>query len=108
MSYYEQNTVAVYERKFELDFLCKIYQEGRLHFPHSEQLYDNSITAAGLIRAIQIGIPMPVIYASELQNGDFLILEFKNRLFSLLEYLYNSFPVNLEEIFPLPGYVFFF
>ncbi len=107
MSYYEQNTVAIYERKFELDFLCKIYQEGRLHFPHSEQLYDNSITAAGLIRAIQIGIPMPVIYASELQNGDFLILEFKNRLFSLLEYLYNSFPVNLEEIFPLPGYVFF-
>ena len=76
MSYYEQNTVAVYERKFELDFLCKIYQEGRLHFPHSEQLYDNSITAAGLIRAIQIGIPMPVIYASELQNGDFLILEY--------------------------------
>ena len=39
MSYYEQNTVAVYERKFELDFLCKIYQEGRLHFPHSEQLF---------------------------------------------------------------------
>lgn len=105
MSYYEQNTVAIYERKFELGILYLMYQEGRLHFPHPRQ--KNKITAASLIDAIQIGIPMPVIYASELQNGDFLILEFKKRLFSLLEYLRGTFPVYLEETVPPHRNVFF-
>lgn len=106
MSYYEQNTAAIiYERKFALDFLCRMYQEGRLYFPHPG--HNHPITAASLIRAIQIGIPMPVIYASELQNGDFLILESKNRLISLLEYLHDGFPVYLEETVPFPGNGFF-
>lgn len=108
MSYYEQDSVEIYERKFALDFLYRMYQEGRLSFPQTENTSTNPVIVSNLIRAIQIGIPMPVIYASELQNGDFLILESKNRLIALLEYLQGLFPAYIEGILSNPKSCLFY
>lgn len=100
MSYNEQIAVEIYEKKFSLENLNWMYQEGRLHFPHLRKLNKYQDTVPHLIDAIQIGIPMPVIYASELQNGDYLILESKERLRALLEYLQESFSVHMNETPP--------
>lgn len=108
MSYYEQDAVIIYERKYALDYLFRMYQEGRLYFPRTELMTDNPSIAAKLLKAIQIGIPMPVIYVSEMQNGDFLILESKNQIIALLEYLQGLFPVRTEEIFQNLRFVFFY
>lgn len=107
MSYNEQIAVEIYEKKFSLENLNWMYQEGRLHFPQSKELRKYPDTVAHLIEAIQIGIPMPVIYASELQNGDFLILESKERLHALLKFLQESFPVYVNETPPYSKNCFF-
>ncbi len=100
MSYREQIAVEIYEKNFSLENLNWMYQEGRLHFPHPKKASKYQDTVAHLIDAIQIGIPMPVIYVSELQNGDFLILESKEWLLALLVYLQGTFYVHVDEMPP--------
>ena len=43
------------------------------------------------VEAIELGIPMPPIYVSEQQNGDYLVLESKDTIYSLLQFLKNKF-----------------
>lgn len=107
MSYREQIAVEIYEKNFSLENLYWMYQEGRLHFPHSRKISKHQDTVEHLIKAIQIGIPMPVIYVSELQNGDFLILESREWLLALLLYLQEEFSVYADEI-PFHSTEYFF
>ena len=76
MSYRKRNIVGLSERKFSVESLTRLYEEERIHFPQLSKertgISDKEIVSE-LLEAIQDGIPMPVIYVSELQNGDFLI-----------------------------------
>lgn len=100
MSYREQIAVEIYEKNFSLENLYWMYQEGRLHFPCPKKTSKYQDTVAHLIDGIQIGIPMSVIYVSELQNGDFLILESREWLLALLVYLQETFYVHVDEMPP--------
>ncbi len=99
MSYRKRNIVGLSERKFSVESLTRLYEEERIHFPQLSKertgISDKEIVSE-LLEAIQDGIPMPVIYVSELQNGDFLILESKDRLRYLLQYVKGEFAVSIE------------
>lgn len=47
--------------------------------------------------AIELGIPMPPIYVSEHQNGDFLVLESKDTIYSLLQFLKNNMGIENDQ-----------
>lgn len=101
MSYKEQKIVELSEKKFSVEKLIYLYEQGRIHFPQVPNVTAATLgkkTVSGLLRAIQIGIPMPIIYASELQNGDLLVLESEDRLRYLLEYIRGDFSVPIDEM----------
>ncbi|MCM1174278.1 MAG: hypothetical protein NC341_04415 [Blautia sp.] len=108
MFYREQTAVEIYEKKFSLEDLNWMYQEGRLRFPRAKNSRKYQNTVSRLIDAIQVGIPMPVIYVSELQNGDFLILESKEWLLALLSYLQGNFYIPVDEMSTVFTQCFFY
>lgn len=98
MSYREQEIIALVDMKYFIYDLVQIYKEGKIHFlPVTKEKSEDKKLISDSIGAIQRGIPMPVIYASELQNGDLLILEPESWLLYLLEYIMGDFSVFVER-----------
>lgn len=102
MSYWERKIVELSEKKFAVENLVRLYEGGRIHFPQvpgrKVRVSSGKKIVSELLKVIQIGIPMPIIYASELQNGDLLILESTDRLGYLLKYIEGEFSVSMEEV----------
>ncbi|MDE6055283.1 MAG: hypothetical protein K2G55_16345, partial [Lachnospiraceae bacterium] len=99
MSYREQNIVELSEKKISVENLVRLYKDGIIHFPQElEPKLSDRESISDLIRAVRIGIPMAVVFVSELQNGDFLVLEAKDQLLYLLKYIQGGFPVHIEGI----------
>lgn len=48
------------------------------------------------VAAIELGIPMPPVYVSEQQNGDYLLMESKDVIYSLLQYLENNIGIEID------------
>ena len=47
-----------------------------------------------LLDAVWMGIPLPAVYVSELQNGDFLVLEKNDNLWKLLWFLDGRYTID--------------
>lgn len=95
----KQNIIELSEKNFSVENLMKLFEDNRVHFPQEPEIkkpYSENL--ARLVGAVEIGIPMPVILASELQNGDFLILETGDQLQILLRYIRGDFSVYLEGL----------
>lgn len=109
MLYRKQEIVELSEKKFTVESLTRLYEEERIYYPQvivRKMAYKGDL--ASLIRAIQLGIPMPMIFASELQNGDFLILEGGDQLQYLLRYIMGDFSINNIEGLPRKNDGYFF
>lgn len=64
----------------------------------------NNIKASLLIESILLNIPIPVIYASEDENGKWIIVDGLQRLFSLKRFFANDFKLGgLETLSALNG-----
>lgn len=99
MSFKEQKIIELSEKRIMVENIMHLYEDGRIHFPQESGLQKyNRETVSGLVRAIQVGIPMPVIYVSELQNGDFLVLESEERLRGLIQYIQGDFGIDIDRI----------
>lgn len=108
MSYREKEIVTLFDRNFSISYLVQLYENGNIRFPQTlkEKMTEKNIVTH-LIEAIRQGIPMPVVYASELQNGDILILESENILLYLLEFVRGSFSVFIDGISKKSKFYFF-
>lgn len=109
MSYREKEIVTLIDKTFSVYHLIRLYEDGNIQFLQSitEKVTKKNIAiVTDVIEAIQQGIPMPVVYVSELQNGDFLILGSEDRLLYLLEYIRGSFPVCIDDV--LKGHQYYF
>lgn len=83
------NAVEIYEKKYTLEELYGMYLDGRLHFANravAEKKNDKKVLA-DLLDAIWMGMPVPDVYISEMQNGDFLALESDGKLKLLISFL---------------------
>ena len=92
MFYSERDAIDIYERKYSIQEIWWMDEDDRLLFApvrRNRNRIRNIVRNA--VEAIELGIPMPPIYVSEQQNGDFLVLESKDTIYSLLQFLKNKF-----------------
>lgn len=91
------NAVEIYEKKYTLDQLYEMYIDGRLHFAKravAERKNDKKVLA-DLLDAIWMGVPVPDVYISEMQNGDFLVLESDGKLKLLISFLSGNISADI-------------
>lgn len=69
-------------------------------------VYDDK-RASCLIESILIGIPIPVIYLAEEDEGVYSVIDGQQRITSFVRYLKNEFPLTgLKRLHSLNGFVF--
>lgn len=91
MFYSERDAIDIYERKYSIQEIWWMDEDDRLLFApvrRNRNRIRNIVRNA--VEAIELGIPMPPIYVSEQQNGDYLVLESKDTIYSLLQFLKNN------------------
>ena len=85
MIHYDEDNIQFFEKKYSIEEIVQLYKANRLLFVrprtygYSQIYYDNNTTQ--LIKAIDMGMPFPPVYASEQQNGDMVTLEIDDKLY---------------------------
>lgn len=96
MNYRGTENIEIYERKFSLEHIYHMFMEGRIQFPmeppRSKVKMEKELEE--LLDIVWMGIPLPAVYVSELQNGNFLILENDDTLWKLLYFLDGRYEVD--------------
>ena len=98
MFYSERDAIDIYERKYSIQEIWWMDEDDRLLFApvrRNRNRIRNIVRNA--VEAIELGIPMPPIYVSEQQNGDFLVLESKDTIYSLLQFLKNNMGIEIDQ-----------
>ena len=101
MNYRGTENIEIYERKFSLEHIYHMFMEGRIHFPmeplRSKVKMEKELEQ--LLDIVWMGIPLPAVYVSELQNGNFLIFENDDTLWKLLYFLDGRYEADyrIEE-----------
>lgn len=95
----KNSKIRIYELKYDLYDLVDRYQSKGVIFPSRNilQQHRQNITREA-ISALLYGIPYPQVYVSELQNGQWLVLEKDSRLQCLLEFIVGKFDIEMPEI----------
>lgn len=100
MIHYDEDNIQFFEKKYSIEEIVQLYKENRLLFVrprdygYSQIYYDNNTTQ--LIKAIDMGMPSPPVYASEQQNGDMVVLEIDDKLYSLIRYVLGYDTINID------------
>ena len=97
MFYNERDVIDIYEKRYTLQDILWMNEDGRLLFAPTRRtrtMTRNIVKNA--VAAIELGIPMPPVYVSEQQNGDYLLLESKDVIYSLLQYLENNIGIEID------------
>ena len=101
MNYRGAGNIEINERKFYLEEIYHMFRDGRIHCPMGvlrpkEKMKKELVQ---LLDAVWMGIPLPAVYVSELQNGDFLVLEKNDNLWKLLWFLEGRYTIDywMEE-----------
>lgn len=96
MNYRGTENIEIYERKFSLEHIYHMFVDGRIQFPleplRSKVKMEKELEQ--LLDIVWMGIPLPEVYVSELQNGNFLILENDDTLWKLLYFLDGRYEVD--------------
>lgn len=101
MNYRGTENIEIYERKFSLEHIYHMFMEGRIQFPmeplRSKVKMEKELEQ--LLDIVWMGIPLPAVYVSELQNGNFLIFENDDTLWKLLYFLDGRYEADyrIEE-----------
>lgn len=98
MFYSERDAIDIYERKYSIQEIWWMDEDDRLLFApvrRNRNRIRNIVRNA--VEAIELGIPMPPIYVSEQQNGDYLVLESKDTIYSLLQFLKNNMGIEIDQ-----------
>lgn len=99
---YNRERVIIDIRKFDIEEIAYRYSLGKILFcEYSWPTRKYQEKTEETIKALIKGIPFPVVYASELQTGELLILNKNGRLQMLLEELRHG---NIEEQMDIDSY----
>lgn len=89
---YYNERVFIDTREYDVDEIFYRYRQKQIIF-YDEKRRDRQLQkklSREVVDAIKRGIPFPPVYVSELQNGQFLVLDNNDKLKILLEYLENE------------------
>lgn len=93
------NKIRIYDMSFSLYQLVDRYKEKKVLFSNQIISQQNKQTIAReALNALLYGIPYPQVYASELQNGQLLVLENDNRLRCLIEFITGKIPLDISGL----------
>ena len=83
----------------EIDSLHRRYLKGKLILQPDFQRHFiwNRSTASRLIESALLGIPLPIIYLSEEENGEIYVIDGQQRLTSFFSYLDGKFTESTEK-----------
>lgn len=101
MSRYMEDNIRFFQKKYSMEEVVKLYEDNRLIFVDSSSevytsiYYSNRTTQ--LIEAIDMGMPLPEIYVSEQQNGDMVVLDKEEKLYSLISYIIGHSTINIHN-----------
>lgn len=87
MIYYDQDDIEVYEKKYAIENVLWMYREESIKFARTNHSANIEKIFSKTIDAIDLGIPMPTVYVSEQQNGDWIVSDGTNKLYYLIAYL---------------------
>lgn len=87
MIYYDQDDIEVFEKKYTIENVLWMYREGSIKFVRTNHSANIEKIFSKTIDAIDLGIPMPTVYVSEQQNGDWIVLDGTDKLYYLIAYL---------------------
>lgn len=107
MSGFSVRHIDTYEKKIPVYQLQRMCQDKRLVFPAvlSGKKGKRAERVSETLETILLGIALPVIYASERQDGSLLVLDSSDRLRDLMEFLGGRYLVAGLEFYPeLNGY----
>lgn len=84
---------------FELN---RWFTHGRLHVePEWQRKYVwDKKRASRLIESVLIGMPIPVVYLAEMEDGNFEVVDGRQRLTSIFDYFANKYPLRGLEMCP--------
>lgn len=102
MLQYIDDNIQFYQKKYSIEEVVRFYTKNRIKFVSSTRLpsytsiyYSNRTTQ--LIEAIDMGMPLPEIYVSEQQNGDLVVLDKDEKLYSLISYILGRSTININN-----------
>ena len=98
---YNNERVRIETRKYSLDEISYRYSQNKIIFcdhSYSWTRADQLGKIKDVIKALAMGIPLPPVYASELQTGELLILDKSEKLRILLEQLrYENMDKDIDR-----------
>lgn len=92
--------VHVTKKDFSVFELARKYKKGDLILDVSfeRKLVWKERQKCELIESILMGLPLPIFYFKQLENGKFVVVDGKQRLSTLFEFLDNKFPLKNLKI----------
>ena len=109
MAVYDWNIVHVDPKDFTLKQLRDMYDANDIITdPDYQRKYIYDIRrASSLVESILIGIPIPVIYLCEEEEGIYSVIDGQQRITSFVKYLKNEYPLTgLTKLSELNGQYF--
>lgn len=107
MSGFSENHIDSFEKKIPVYQLHRMYQERRVVFPNipSSGRARKMAKISETLETVFLGLSLPVVYASERQDGSLLVLDTSDHLRYLMEFLDGRYPAGELEFYPkLSGY----
>lgn len=81
--------IYVSEKRVSVEYAYRMLQRGKLSFPEAPTLAKGRMVErlSETIELMLLGVAVPAVYVSELQDGSWLVLEATDRLLSLFRFL---------------------
>lgn len=95
---YNNERVVIDTRKYDIDEMLLRYKQSKIIFYEKKNVTwkRREKIIQDVTEALLRGIPFPLVYASELQTGELLILDKSDKLRFLLEHLAHGYILNDE------------
>lgn len=109
INYYDGITVYTEPKDLPLSQLKEMYDSNDIITDPDYQrryIYDTK-RASGLVESVLLGIPIPVIYLCEEDDGIYSVIDGQQRITSFVKYLKNEYPLTgLSKVTELNGKYF--
>ncbi|MDO4330958.1 MAG: hypothetical protein Q4C66_16705 [Lachnospiraceae bacterium] len=94
--------IDIYEEKILAERAYNMYLEGGISFPRAPLTVKPRKVkkVADILEEVLMGLPLPPVYVSEMQDGKFLVLDASDMLRCLFDFFAGRLPCGYMELYP--------
>lgn len=94
--------IYVSEKRVSVEYAYRMWKSGTLLFPETPALARSRIQErlSETVELMLLGVAVPAIYVSELQDGSWLVLEATDRLWALFRFLSGKGKLGYMDMYP--------